>query len=72
MGTGKYVANTDGTGMPVNVSSSNDGYDGLPSLSADGSKVAWTRDSGWFSDSKSHREHGRHGARERLERQRLR
>ena len=36
-----YVANADGTGVHVNVSSDGDAADDSPSLSADGSKVAW-------------------------------
>ena len=36
-----YVASTDGTGGLVNISNYPDADDASPSLSADGSKVAW-------------------------------
>jgi Tol biopolymer transport system component len=44
-----YVANRDGTN-PVNVSNCPGAEDDSPSLSADGSKVAWTREHDTFSD----------------------
>ncbi len=44
-----YVANRDGTN-PVNVSNCPGAEDDSPSLSADGSKVAWTREHDIFSD----------------------
>ena len=39
-----YVGNADGTGTPVNVSQDASASDFEPSLSADASRVAWTKD----------------------------